>query len=277
MHGYDTYDYGARGLQAAIMRFNTIDPMAEKRYSISPYAYCSNNPITRIDPTGMLDDDYYSSVSGKYLGTDYAPYGSDNIRLISDDKYKELTANQVPSPGKMQKEGTLITVDDAKIQSDLQVVADNSTSSGLEHQACIVLDRENALITSVMGTPGTNNRSDIEYSYSSSNPASLIVGTDGKMKVLIGQAHGHPAATGIGIMTAKTMSSDVDKPTSQSLQIPIYGIDAMDNKSAGTPANIHRVTPNGSIINNIGRTSSGFNIGRQSLEIWGRSGVPVRK
>ena len=34
-------------------RFLTIDPLAEKYYSISPYAYCNNNPIMYIDPTGM--------------------------------------------------------------------------------------------------------------------------------------------------------------------------------------------------------------------------------
>jgi hypothetical protein len=34
-------------------RFTTQDPLAEKYYSISPYAYCANNPMNRIDPTGM--------------------------------------------------------------------------------------------------------------------------------------------------------------------------------------------------------------------------------
>lgn len=29
-----------------------MDPMAEKYYSISPYAYCANNPINVIDPDG---------------------------------------------------------------------------------------------------------------------------------------------------------------------------------------------------------------------------------
>jgi RHS repeat-associated protein len=37
--------------------FTTQDPLAEKYYSISPYAYCGNNPINRIDPNGM--DWYY--------------------------------------------------------------------------------------------------------------------------------------------------------------------------------------------------------------------------
>ncbi len=53
MHGYDTYDYGWRGLYAATMRFDTMDPMAEKYYSVSPYAYCANNPINLIDPNGQ--------------------------------------------------------------------------------------------------------------------------------------------------------------------------------------------------------------------------------
>ena len=52
MHGYDTYDYGARGMYPALMRFTTPDPLAEKYYSISPYAYCGNNPIRFVDIDG---------------------------------------------------------------------------------------------------------------------------------------------------------------------------------------------------------------------------------
>lgn len=52
-HGYDEYDYGARGMYPAIARFTTVDPLAEKYYWISPYAYCLNNPVKYIDPDGM--------------------------------------------------------------------------------------------------------------------------------------------------------------------------------------------------------------------------------
>jgi RHS repeat-associated protein len=52
MHGLNLYDYSARQYDSAIGRFTTVDPLAEKYYSISPYAYVANNPLKYIDPTG---------------------------------------------------------------------------------------------------------------------------------------------------------------------------------------------------------------------------------
>ena len=46
------YDFGARHFTTSIPRWTTIDPMAEKYYSISPYAYCAGNPMNSIDPDG---------------------------------------------------------------------------------------------------------------------------------------------------------------------------------------------------------------------------------
>ena len=51
-HGLDWYDYGARHMTPDVGRFTTIDPMAEKYYSISPYAYCANNPVNAIETEG---------------------------------------------------------------------------------------------------------------------------------------------------------------------------------------------------------------------------------
>lgn len=52
MHGLNLYDYSARYYESAIGRFTTVDPLAEKYYSISPYAYVANNPLRYIDPDG---------------------------------------------------------------------------------------------------------------------------------------------------------------------------------------------------------------------------------
>lgn len=47
MHGLDLYDYGARHYDATIGQFTTMDPLCEKYYHISPYAYCGGNPVNR--------------------------------------------------------------------------------------------------------------------------------------------------------------------------------------------------------------------------------------
>ena len=52
MHGLDWYDYGARNYEPVLSRFTTPDPLAEKYYSISPYAYCAGNPVMFVDPDG---------------------------------------------------------------------------------------------------------------------------------------------------------------------------------------------------------------------------------
>ena len=52
MHGLKWYDYGARMYDPLLLTWNAIDPLAEKYYSISPYAYCANNPVNAIDPDG---------------------------------------------------------------------------------------------------------------------------------------------------------------------------------------------------------------------------------
>lgn len=73
--------YHARGYYPAIMRFTTPDPLAEKKPWISTYAYCSNNPVNRIDPDGM--DDYYSRI-GQFLFRDYKE--TDNL-IIREENY----------------------------------------------------------------------------------------------------------------------------------------------------------------------------------------------
>ncbi len=52
MNGLDWYDYGARHMDVALGRFTTMDPLCEKYYGVSPYAYCGGNPVNCIDPDG---------------------------------------------------------------------------------------------------------------------------------------------------------------------------------------------------------------------------------
>ena len=69
------YYYGARMYDPILLTWNSIDPLCEKYYSISPYAYCGNNPVIFIDPSG--ESPIYDT-EGNFLGTDdhgiFGPY-----------------------------------------------------------------------------------------------------------------------------------------------------------------------------------------------------------
>ncbi len=52
MHGLNTYDYGARQYNPIVGRWDRMDPLCEKYYDISPYAYCHGDPLNFIDPDG---------------------------------------------------------------------------------------------------------------------------------------------------------------------------------------------------------------------------------
>ncbi len=63
-HGLNTHDYGARQYNTALPRWDRIDPLCEKYYHISPYAYCFNNPVNAIDPDGMQGIAIHGTWSG---------------------------------------------------------------------------------------------------------------------------------------------------------------------------------------------------------------------
>ena len=91
MHGLDTYDYGARQYNPIAARWDRMDPLCEKYYDVSPYAYCGNNPINAIDPDGRstwvkaLEDGTYQVIGGDIDDDDR------NIYLYSQDSNGEYT------------------------------------------------------------------------------------------------------------------------------------------------------------------------------------------
>ena len=55
----------ARQYNPTLARWTAQDPLSEKYYNISPYAYCAGNPINLIDVNGEKYDGYESS-NGQY-------------------------------------------------------------------------------------------------------------------------------------------------------------------------------------------------------------------
>ena len=53
-HGLDLYDSEARWYDSLLGRTSTMDPLAEKYYSLSPYTWCAGNPVRCVDPDGRI-------------------------------------------------------------------------------------------------------------------------------------------------------------------------------------------------------------------------------
>ena len=89
MHGLDTYDYGARQYYSILGRWDRMDPLCEKYYSISPYVYCGNNPVRFIDEHGD---------STAVLNMGYGPTNKHIALLIQNDKneWQYYSFNGVP-------------------------------------------------------------------------------------------------------------------------------------------------------------------------------------
>ena len=47
-------DFGARQYSPALRRWMAPDPLSEKYYGISPYAFCANNPVNIVDADGEV-------------------------------------------------------------------------------------------------------------------------------------------------------------------------------------------------------------------------------
>ena len=75
-----TYDFEARYLSPSFHRFTTMDPLCEKYYGISPYAYCANDPVNLVDPSGestwvyQVEDGTYRVFNGDLEDNDLNVY-----------------------------------------------------------------------------------------------------------------------------------------------------------------------------------------------------------
>ena len=88
MHGYDVYEYGARGYYATIGRFTSIDPLCEQTPWQSPYVYANNNWVNNIDWMGMSADGFHiPTLNWVAVDEDGNVQGFD---LFSDDKHVYL-------------------------------------------------------------------------------------------------------------------------------------------------------------------------------------------
>ena len=90
---FEGADFGARHYSPALTRWLTPDPLSEKYYGISPYAYCNGDPVNLVDKDGRFPEtiwDVTSLVIGVKSFVDNVQSGNvggaiaDGIGIVAD-------------------------------------------------------------------------------------------------------------------------------------------------------------------------------------------------
>ena len=68
--------------------FTSRDPLFEKYFWMSPYAYCANNPVMYVDPSGEELTDFYDIATGEHLG--HVDDGNDEAIAITRLAFNSL-------------------------------------------------------------------------------------------------------------------------------------------------------------------------------------------
>ncbi len=71
--------------------FNSIDPLCEKYYHISPYTYCASNPINNIDPDGNVIWIHYFDQKGELQKLKYKA----NMKYGGGNKFASTIINNL--------------------------------------------------------------------------------------------------------------------------------------------------------------------------------------
>jgi len=140
--GLKLFDYGARHYDGALGRFATMDPLTEKYYATSPYAYCLNNPIKHIDPDGrenvvVVGSQYANGAGNKLM---FVNQGIRSLRSYSQSHPDESRSMVLFTGGYSKKQiarieksvakygGTLVQVNSA--EEMINYINSKSTGSG---------------------------------------------------------------------------------------------------------------------------------------------------
>ncbi|AXT53703.1 hypothetical protein D1818_23810 [Aquimarina sp. BL5] len=117
--GLNLYEMDWRQYDPAIARFTSIDPLAEERDWLNPYNFVQNNPISRIDPLGLLDT--------------YGVDDNGNITHLDNKKYYDDDGNEIDRLYKVDGKGNKTdTNSDKKVDEDDSVAVDKNTLNNVE-------------------------------------------------------------------------------------------------------------------------------------------------
>ncbi len=109
--------------------FTSRDPLFEKYFWMSPYAYCANNPVKYVDPTGMTVE-----ITGEEQKAAFKEFkkGAAQYEIkIKMDKHGQISGKYV-GKGEISKEGQQImnAITDKSVQVRINATSGNETEGG---------------------------------------------------------------------------------------------------------------------------------------------------
>ena len=122
----------ARHYNSALSIWLSVDPMADKYPSTSPYTYCANNPVKLVDPNG--EDPIYGRVGetiskigddGKNDGNSYLVLG-----LIASQVRAATANNNSPYTGDLSPSDHVLLIPTGGVLNDVERTVDYVHQSG---------------------------------------------------------------------------------------------------------------------------------------------------
>jgi RHS repeat-associated protein len=171
--GWD--DFGGRMYMSDIGRFTTVDPLADSAVSWNPYHYVRNNPLNRIDPTGLTD--YELNESGKVVNVKENEE-ADNIFMVDQDGARI--------------EGKSISFEYGAITAVRNPTVNQKTKSGEVKETNLTIfevngDKNATQMFEFLADPSNTN---VEWTHAS-------IGTETSDKNIVGTSH-QESSTGVG-------------------------------------------------------------------------------
>ena len=165
MHGLNEYDYGARQYDPAIAQFTTVDPLCEKYYHISPYAYCGGNPVNRVDPDGrdFIIHYYYNNVEMTYTYMDGGANKSipNNTFVKSVIQAYQYNKKNWIKAGYLEESPSILAATSKKYHVHIYQDFENKYSFGVRWNPNLGLLTE----TGVVLSPATSLDHEIDHAY----------------------------------------------------------------------------------------------------------------
>ncbi len=261
-------------------RWYSVDPLADKFVSWSPYNFVYNNPIRFVDPDGRAPVDDYYSKRGLYLGSDGAK--TNHQRIISGDDYSRISA---------ANNGTTSEAATAALQASSKTITvkigDGSQSEGQyfkglyaagdgdgvnigtyrEQTTTLLLDPENAILTVVTGNNRLNGPS-----ISIADDPNTIPGVKNGSLIKIGDAHTHQVADLFPDSYREASFQDRgDGSKVKAAGVPLFTIDSKNvDAFVPSPGSMSGRVAKDNIATTPNLFNNNFSILRTALEYFGK-------